>query len=426
MSFAYRDGVLHADDVPLPRIADEVGTPAYVYSATEIARRYRAFAEALAPVGPTICFAVKANGNQAVLSLLGGLGAGMDVVSEGEMRRALAAGVPASRIVFSGVGKTRGEMRAALEAGIWQINAESVEELRALSEVASSMGVEAPVALRINPDVDARTHAKISTGRRENKFGIDWDRARDAFALAASLPGLRPLGIAVHIGSQLTDLGPYRDAFRRVAEVVRALRADGHAAERVDLGGGLGVAYREGAPPPDLEAYARIVREEIAPLGAHVAFEPGRWMVADAGVLLTRAVFVKEGATRRFLVLDAAMNDLMRPALYEAWHEIRPVREPAPGAALRPLDVVGPVCESGDTFAVGREMPPVAGGDLVAFMTAGAYGSVMASTYNARPLVPEVLVSGGRLAVVRPRQTIADLIAADRVPPWIGDAAHTG
>jgi diaminopimelate decarboxylase len=426
MSFSYRDGVLHADDVPMPRIAEEVGTPAYVYSASAIAARYRAFADALAPVRPTICFAVKANGNQAVLSLLGRLGAGMDVVSEGEMRRAMAAGVPASRIVFSGVGKTRAEMRAALEAGIWQLNAESVEELRALSEVAASMGVEAPVALRINPDVDARTHAKISTGRKENKFGIDWDRARDAFALAASLPGLRPVGIATHIGSQLTDLGPFRDAFRRMAEVCRALRADGHAVERLDLGGGLGVAYREGAPPPDLDAYARIVREEIAPLGAHVAFEPGRWMVAEAGALLTRAVFVKEGATRRFLVLDAAMNDLIRPALYEAWHEIRPVREPAPGAVLGPLDVVGPVCESGDTFAVGRGMPPVAEGDLVAFMTAGAYGAVMASTYNARPLLAEVMVDGGRCAVVRPRQSIEDLIAADRVPPWIGDAAHTG
>jgi len=426
MSFSYRDGVLHADDVPLPRIAEEVGTPAYVYSATAIAARYRAFADALAPVGPTICFAMKANGNQAVLALLGGLGAGMDVVSEGEMRRAMAAGVPASRIVFSGVGKTRAEMRAALEAGIWQLNAESVEELRALSEVAASMGVEAPVALRINPDVDARTHAKISTGRKENKFGIDWDRAREAYALAAALPGLRPLGIAVHIGSQLTDLGPYRDAFRRVADVVRMLRAGGHAVERVDLGGGLGVAYRDGAAPPDLDAYARIVREEIAPLDAHVAFEPGRWMVGDAGVLLARAVVVKAGATRRFLVLDAAMNDLIRPALYDAWHEIRPVREPAPGAARLPYDVVGPVCESGDTFAVGRELPPVAEGDLVAFMTAGAYGAVMSSAYNARPLAPEVLVSGTRADVVRPRQRIEDLIAADRVPPWIGDAAHTG
>lgn len=425
MSFTYRMGVLHADDVALPTIAEAVGTPFYCYSATLIAHRYRAFAQALADLSPTICFALKANGNQAVVRTLADLGAGADVVSEGELFRAIAAGVPPSRIVFSGVGKTKAEIRTALEHGIWQLNAESLPELDALSEVATALGRTAQIVLRVNPDVDAKTHAKISTGKKENKFGIDWDHVRDAYARAAALPGVEPLGLAVHIGSQLNDLAPFRAAFTKLAEMVAALRADGHTVSRLDLGGGLGVSYR-GDAPPDLAGYARIVRETVGGLGCHLAFEPGRWMVADAGVLVARTTYVKDGTTRRFLILDAAMNDLIRPALYEAWHEIRPVREPAADATIAPVDVVGPVCETGDTFAVGRPMPPVEAGDLVAFMNAGAYGAVMASTYNARPLLAEVMVRAERFAVVRPRQTIAELIAADRLPPWIEAPAAPG
>ncbi len=425
MSFTYRQGVLHADDVPLPAIAAAVGTPFYCYSSTLVADRYRAFATALADLEPTICFALKANGNQAVVRTLADLGAGADVVSEGELLRALAAGVPPSRIVFSGVGKTMGEIRTALEHGIWQLNAESLPELDALSTVATSLGRTAQIVLRVNPDVDAKTHAKISTGRKENKFGIDWEHVRDAYARAAALPGVEPLGLAVHIGSQLNDLAPFRAAFAKVAEMVAALRADGHTVSRLDLGGGLGVSYR-GDAPADLAGYARIVRETVGGLGCHLAFEPGRWMVADAGVLVARTIYVKDGTSRRFLILDAAMNDLIRPALYEAFHEIRPVREPAAGAPIAPVDVVGPVCETGDTFALGRPMPPVEAGDLVAFMNAGAYGAVMASTYNARPLLAEVMVRADRFAVVRPRQTIAELIAADRLPPWIEAPANPG
>jgi diaminopimelate decarboxylase len=418
MSFTYRMGVLHADDVAIPAIAEAVGTPFYCYSSTLIADRYRAFAAALADLEPTICYALKANGNQAVVRTLADLGAGADVVSEGELLRAIAAGVPPTRIVFSGVGKTKAEIRTALEHGIWQLNAESLPELDALSEVATATGRTAQIVLRVNPDVDAKTHAKISTGKKENKFGIDWDHVRDAYARAASLPGVEPLGLAVHIGSQLNDLAPFRAAFAKVAEMVAALRADGHVVSRLDLGGGLGVSYR-GDTPPDLAGYAQLVRETVGGLGCHLAFEPGRWMVADAGVLVARTIYVKDGTTRRFLILDAAMNDLIRPALYEAYHEIRPVRQASADAPTAPVDVVGPVCESGDTFAVGRPMPPVNAGDLVALMNAGAYGAVMASTYNARPLVAEVMVRGDRFAVVRPRQTLSELIAADRLPPWI-------
>jgi len=418
MSFTYRNGVLHAEDVPLPEIAAAVGTPFYCYAASTLEDRYRTFAAALADVNPTICYALKANSSQAVIRTFARLGAGADIVSEGELLRARAAGVPAEKIIFAGVGKTREEIRTALEHRIWQFNAESIPELHALSEVAVSMGVKAPVALRINPDVDAKTHAKISTGKKDNKFGIDYDHAREAYALAATLPGIEPVGIAVHIGSQLTDVTPFRDAFVRVADLVRALRADGHKVPRVDLGGGLGVPYR-GETPPDLSAYAALVREIIRPLGCHVACEPGRWMVAEAGVLVSRVVHVKDGTSRRFVIVDAGMNDLIRPAMYDAYHPIDPVDEPAPDAPIGPVDVVGPVCESGDTFAIERPMPPLSAEDLVAFRFAGAYGAVMASTYNSRPLAPEVIVKGDRFATSRRRQTVEELLAAERLPPWL-------
>ncbi|HZH25678.1 MAG TPA: diaminopimelate decarboxylase [Azospirillaceae bacterium] len=418
MSFTYRNGVLHAEDVPLPEIAAAVGTPFYCYAASTLEDRYRTFAAALADMNPTICYALKANSSQAVIRTFARLGAGADIVSEGELLRARAAGVPAEKIIFAGVGKRREEIRTALEHRIWQFNAESVPELHALSEVAVSMGVKAPVALRINPDVDAKTHAKIATGKKDNKFGIDYDHAREAYALAASLPGIEPVGIAVHIGSQLTDVTPFRDAFKRVADLVRALRADGHGVPRVDLGGGLGVPYR-GETPPDLSAYAALVREIIRPLDCHVACEPGRWMVAEAGVLVSRVVHVKDGTSRRFVIVDAGMNDLIRPAMYDAYHPIDPVGEPAPDAPIGPVDVVGPVCESGDTFAIERPMPPLSADDLVAFRFAGAYGAVMASTYNSRPLAPEVIVKGDRFATSRRRQTMEELLAAERLPPWL-------
>ncbi|HYE48336.1 MAG TPA: diaminopimelate decarboxylase [Azospirillaceae bacterium] len=416
--FAYRGGTMVAEGVPLAAIAEAVGTPAYVYSAGRIRQNYRAYADALAGLPVDICYAMKANANQAVLRLLAEEGAGADVVSGGELHRALRAGIPASRIVFSGVGKTVQELRDALAAGIHQINVESLPELESISQVASAMGVEAPVALRVNPDVDAETHGKISTGRKEDKFGIDFGHAREAYAKAASLPGVRPLGIAVHIGSQLLKLAPYRAAYARLAELITEIRADGLAVERLDLGGGLGVPYK-GEAAPDRQTYAGIVRETVAHLGCAMTIEPGRSLVADAGVLLARVVFVKEGLHRRFLIVDAAMNDLIRPSLYEAWHTILPVEEPPADTPLSPMDVVGPVCETGDTFARQRELPPVPAGGLVAFMTAGAYGSVMASTYNSRPLVPEVLVDGDRWAVVRRRPGLEEMLALESVPAWM-------
>jgi diaminopimelate decarboxylase len=417
-AFTYQAGVLHAEDVPLPAIAEAVGTPVYVYAAAGIRRNYRAYADAFAGDPVDIAFALKANSNQSVIRLLAREGAGADVVSVGEMRRALAAGVAPERIVFSGVGKTRDELEAALLAGIHQINVESLPELEALSAVAERVGRTAAIALRVNPDVDAGTHAKIATGRKENKFGIDWDHAREAFARASALPGIAPVGVAIHIGSQLTRLDPFRRAYRRVAELVRTLQADGVPLSRIDLGGGLGVVYRD-ETAPDHRAYAAVVRETVGGLGCRVTLEPGRSLVADAGVLLSRVVYVKQGLHRRFLVVDAAMNDLIRPALYEAWHDVRPVRQPAAGAALTEIDVVGPVCETGDTFALARPLPPLAADDLVAFMTAGAYGAVMSSAYNTRPLVPEVLVDGARWAVVRPRPSLDDMLAAEPVPAWL-------
>ncbi|MBI1208231.1 MAG: diaminopimelate decarboxylase [Azospirillum sp.] len=417
-AFSYRSGELHAEAVALAAIAEAVGTPCYVYARAALEVGYRAFAEAFADDDVGLCYALKANGNLAVIRTLARLGAGADVVSEGELRRALAAGIPPDRIVFSGVGKTRAEMAAALDAGIHQLNVESLPELEALSEVASGRGQTAAIAIRVNPDVDARTHAKISTGRKENKFGIDIDHAPAAFARAAALPGLRPVGVALHIGSQLTQLAPFRAAFERVVPLVEALRAAGIAIDRLDLGGGLGIRYRDETVPP-IADYAAMVRDAVGGLGCKVTLEPGRVLVGNAGLLLARVIYRKEGAHRRFLILDAAMNDLIRPSLYEAHHGIIPVRESAPGTRTAPIDVVGPVCESGDTFALQRLLPPLDAGDLVAIQSAGAYGAVMASSYNGRPLVPEVLVDGDRFAVVRPRPTIEEMLAQDRLPPWL-------
>jgi diaminopimelate decarboxylase len=416
--FNYRDGVLHAEDVPLTRIAEAVGTPAYVYSSATLESHYRAVATAFTGQKATICYAVKANSNQAVIRTLARLGAGADVLSEGEMRRALAAGVPAGRIVFSGVGKTRDEIRLALERGVGQINVESEPELDLVSEVAASMGTRAPIALRVNPDVDARTHEKITTGRKENKFGIDILRAPAIYDRAAEMPGIEVVGIAVHIGSQLTELAPFRDAFGLVAELAGELRRSGHAIRRLDLGGGLGVPYRDETPPSPC-AYAAVVKEATGSLDVEVVLEPGRLIAANAGILLTRVLFVKAGDTRTFVVVDAGMNDLIRPALYDAWHRIVPVAEPPPGAPERPVDVVGPVCETGDIFARDRALPVLHSGELLVVRSAGAYGAVMSSTYNSRPLVPEVLVKDDAFAVVRPRQTIEQLLGLDSMPDWL-------
>jgi diaminopimelate decarboxylase len=419
--FTYRGGELYAEDVPAARIAAAVGTPFYLYSAASLAGRYRRFADAFAAERPLVCFAVKANANLAVLRVLAGVGAGADVVSEGELRRALAAGIPPDRIIFSGVGKTRAELEAALAAGIRQINVESVPELRRLGEVAAERGETARVAIRVNPDVDALTHAKIATGKKENKFGVDIDEAPAAYRLAADLPGIEPVGLAVHIGSQLVDLAPFRNAFERVGELVIELRGEGLPVHRLDLGGGVGIRYHA-ETPPEPGAYAGLVREVFGTLGLELAFEPGRVLCGPSGVLVARVVYVKEGASRRFVILDAAMNDLIRPALYDAWHDIVPVRLPPEGAVLAPVDVVGPVCETGDTFATERELAPMAEDDLVAFTNAGAYGAVMSSTYNSRKLVPEVLVSGDRFAVVRARPSYEAMLAMDSVPEWLDES----
>ncbi|WP_374298769.1 diaminopimelate decarboxylase [Paracoccus sp. (in: a-proteobacteria)] len=418
--FNYRDGELCAEDVPLSRIAEAVGTPVYVYSAATLTRHFGLFRQALDWTDHLVCFAVKANSNLAVLKLLGDLGAGMDVVSGGEYARAKAAGVPGDRIVFSGVGKTMAEMRQAIEGGIRQFNIESEPEMLVLSALAASMGATVPVAIRVNPDVDARTHEKIATGKSENKFGIPIARAREVYAEAASLPGLRVVGVDVHIGSQLTDLEPYRAAYAKVADLTRALRDDGHAITRLDLGGGLGIPYRRdnNAPPLPLE-YGAVIRETVGDLGCEIEIEPGRNIVGNAGVLLSEVIYVKKGEGRDFLIVDAAMNDLARPAMYGAHHDIVPVREPAVGAPVRPFDVVGPVCESGDTFQKGAHLPDMAAGDLIAFRSAGAYGAVMASEYNSRPLVPEVLVSGDHFAVIRARPTFEEMLARDSIPEWL-------
>ena len=418
--FKDRGGVLHAEDVDLEQLAETVGTPFYCYSTATIERHYRVFAEALAGLDdPLIAYAVKANPNLSVIATLARCGSGADVVSEGEMRRALVAGVPADRIVFSGVGKTRGEMAAALTAGIYQFNVESEEELAALSAVATALGRTAAVALRVNPGVDAKTHAKISTGMAENKFGIPIDRIPHAYALASSLPGLRAVGIGAHIGSQLTDLAPLEATFVLLGDLLRQLRASGLTVERVDCGGGLGIPYRTGEPmPPSPADYGAMVARVTKGWNVRLMFEPGRLIVGNAGVLVSRVVTIKSGGARRFVVLDAAMNDLLRPALYDAWHEIRAVR---PRAGEMTATVVGPVCETGDTFAQDRLLSTVETGDLVAFLTAGAYGATMASTYNSRPLIPEVLVDGANWAEVRPRQDLAALIGLDRIAPWLAE-----
>lgn len=410
--------MLHAEEVPVARIAETVGTPFYVYSAASLRARYRAFAKAFATERPLICFAVKANSNLAVLRLLAGLGAGADVVSEGELRRALAAGIPPMRIIFSGVGKTDIELKAALVAGIRQINVESIPELHRLSAISVSRGQTAEVMIRVNPDVDPLTHAKISTGKKENKFGIDIENAVEAYRLAAALPGVEPVGVAVHIGSQLLDLAPFRRAFGRIAELILELRGAGFAVSRLDLGGGLGIRYHTENPPAP-NAYAALVREIFGTLSLDLVLEPGRALCGPSGLLVARVVYVKEGTTRRFVIIDAAMNDLIRPALYDAWHDIVPVRLPAPGTVLAPADVVGPVCETGDTFATERELAPLAEDDLLALTNAGAYGAVMSSTYNSRLLVPEVLVSDDRFAIIRPRSSFEAMLAMDVVPEWL-------
>ncbi|WP_226578518.1 diaminopimelate decarboxylase [Acuticoccus sediminis] len=422
--FADRDGTLHAEEVSLTVIAEAVGTPCYVYSSATFTRHYRVFADALAKAGvPTlVCFAMKANSNQAILSLLARLGAGMDVVSGGELQRALAAGVPGERIVFSGVGKTDAEIAAALDARIMCFNAESESELFRLSAIATEKGVTAPVSLRVNPDVDAKTHAKIATGASETKFGIPASRAREIYAEAASLPGIRVCGVDMHIGSQITALEPFDAAFTVLGDLLDTLRSDGHRIEHIDVGGGLGVPYDPAVPDPPLPVdYAALVARHANRFGCRVVLEPGRMIAANAGILLTRVIHTKTGEAKSFVIADAAMNDLIRPTLYDAHHEIVPVA-PREGAR-KVVDVVGPVCETGDYLALGREMPPVERGDLLAIMSAGAYGAVQSSTYNTRTLVPEVLVSGDRYAVVRQPMTPAEQIARDSVPDWIGEAA---
>ena len=417
--FQYKDGVLCAEGVRLDTLAREVGTPFYCYSSATFERHFKIFSAAL-PKGSLVAYSVKANGNLAVLKTLARLGAGADVVSGGEMAKALAAGIPASKIVFSGVGKTQQEMRDALTAGIYQFNIESEPELLALNDVALSMGKRAPITLRVNPDVDARTHAKITTGTSETKFGIPFAHAREVYAHAATLKGVEIVGVDVHIGSQLTELEPFETAFSRVGELVTQLRADGHTISRLDLGGGLGVPYQhDNNPPPDAAAYGAMVTRVTKDFGCTLSFEPGRFIAANAGVLVSSVIYVKRGDAKAFLIIDAGMNDLIRPAMYEAHHEIAAVAEPAPGAARPKYDVVGPVCETSDLFAADRALPELKSGDLVAILSAGAYGAVMAGDYNARPRIPEVLVAGEQWGIVRPRESHADLIAKDRIPDWL-------
>ncbi len=418
--FLYREGALWAEDVPLTDIASAVGTPFYVYSAATLLRHFTLFDEALDGLPHLVCFAMKSCSNLAVLKLLGDAGAGMDVVSGGEYLRAKAAGVPGERIVFSGVGKTEAEMKLALEGGIRQFNVESEPEMEVLSAVATRLGKVAPITIRVNPDVDAKTHAKIATGKSENKFGIPIARAREVYAMAAALPGLKVIGIDVHIGSQLTELAPFEAAYLKVAELTEVLRADGHEISRLDLGGGLGIPYtRSNEAPPLPTDYGALIKRTVGHLGCEVEIEPGRLISGNAGLMVSEVIYVKEGADRQFLILDAAMNDLIRPAMYEAHHDIVPVIEPSPGAEQVAYDVVGPICESGDTFAKGRMMPRVGPGDLVAFRSAGAYGAVMSSEYNSRPMIPEVLVQGDQFAVIRARPTFDEMLSRDTIPVWL-------
>jgi diaminopimelate decarboxylase len=419
--FCYRDGVLHAEDVSLDAIARAVGTPFYCYSTATIERHYNVFSDAFSACDALICYSVKANSNLSVLRTLARLGSGADVVSEGEIHRAMAAGVPPGKIVFSGVGKTRTEMAFALDAGIFGFNVESEAELRALSEVAAGRGVVARIAFRINPDVDAKTHAKISTGKSEHKFGIGWQDARSLYALARSLPGLDVQGVHMHIGSQITHIEPFRDAFDLLTALVEDLRRDGHTISFVNLGGGLGIPYRwDSEAPPNPRDYAEIVISLSNRLEAKLLFEPGRVIMGNAGILVTQVIYTKRGGEKEFVIVDAGMNDLIRPTLYDAYHDIWPLHRPSAGAPFARADVVGPVCETGDFLAKDRELPRLVAGDLLAVMTAGAYGAVQASTYNSRLLVPEVLVCGSNYAVVRPRPTYDEMLKGEAIAPWLG------
>jgi len=418
--FDYRGGVLHAEAVDLNVLAEAVGTPFYCYSTATLERHYRVFAGAFADVDALICYAMKANSNQAVIATLARLGAGADVVSGGELLRARAAGIPPDKIMFSGVGKTAHELALAVEQHILCVNVESEAELELLAEIAASKGRPADISIRVNPDVDPKTHAKIATGKAENKFGIPISRAREVYARAARLEGVRVVGVDMHIGSQIVELDPFNDAFALLADFVRQLRADGHVIKHVDLGGGLGIPYREdNEPPPDPDAYAAVVKRATRDLGCQLIFEPGRLIVGNAGIMVTRVLYVKRGEAKTFVIVDAGMNDLVRPTLYDAHHDIRPVREPVVGAPRIIADVVGPVCESGDFLALDRSMVEPKPGDLLAVMTAGAYGAVEAGTYNTRALVPEVLVKAGEWALVRPRVSAEELIALDRLPAWL-------
>jgi diaminopimelate decarboxylase len=418
--FAYRNGVLHAEAVNIIELAPAVGTPFYCYSSATLRRNFETFAKGFADVSSLICYSIKANSNQAIIKTFADCGAGADVVSGGELKRAQAAGIPAEKIVFSGIGKAPAELALAVEAGILCVNVESEAELALLSSIAESKSRVACVSVRVNPDIDAKTHAKIATGKAENKFGIPISRAREVYALAAKLPALRITGVDMHIGSQIVDLVPFNDAFALLAEFVCMLRADGHEIEHVDVGGGLGISYREnGEFAPEPSAYAEVVKQAIRGLDCKVVFEPGRLLVGNAGILVTQVLYLKRGESKTFVIVDAGMNDLIRPTLYEAHHDIRLVREASSSARRLPVDVVGPVCESGDFLALDRDLPAVEGGDLVAVMTTGAYGAVHSGTYNTRPLVPEVLVRKHEWAVVRPRLEAENLIALDRLPPWL-------
>jgi diaminopimelate decarboxylase len=415
--FSYNNGNLCAEDVSIEKLAEEVGTPFYCYSTATLERHYNVFARAFEGLDTLVCFAVKANSNIAVLKTLADQGAGADVVSGGELKRALVAGIPVDKIVFSGVGKTKEELTSALNAGVMQINVESVPELEALNEVAQSMGVQAPVSIRVNPDVDAKTHAKITTGLSENKFGIGIAEAQDVYASGREMAGIDLVGVAVHIGSQLLDLTPFKHAYTRVGDLVKTLRADGHDMRSLDLGGGLGIPY-EGQETPSPEAYAEVVKEAVGDIGCRIMLEPGRVIAGNAGILVTRVVYVKEGPTRTFIIVDAAMNDLMRPSLYDAHHDIVPVVEPSPDARLIDVDIVGPICETGDTFGTKRPMPALKADDLLAVRTAGAYGAVMSGTYNTRPLVPEILIRGDDFTVVRRRLSVDAMLAMEALPDW--------
>ena len=418
--FIYRNGVLHAEDVAITEIAASVGTPFYVYSQATLTRHFRVFDEALSGLKHLICYAMKANSNIAILKILGDLGAGMDVVSGGEYLRAKAAGVPGDRIVFSGVGKTREEMALAIKNGIRQFNVESETELKVLNEVALSLCAIAPITLRVNPDVDAKTHAKIATGKSENKFGIPIAKSQEVYALAASMEGIEVVGIDVHIGSQLTDLEPFRLAYEKVAELTKTLRQDGHNIRRLDLGGGLGIPYENSnQSPPTPEDYAKVIHETVGNLDCEIEIEPGRLLAGNAGLMISSVIYNKSGEGRDFMIVDAAMNDLIRPAMYEAYHEIIPVLEPNAGSKTSDYDVVGPVCETGDTFAKKRTLTSVADGEMVAFRSAGAYGAVMASEYNTRPLIPEVLVHEDQFSIIRKRPSVESIIKRDLIPDWL-------